>query len=232
MSTFVSYYKEQDACGKEYYLYLTDNDVFNTKRGEELQKYGCSSDFSGHGAISFYYDLTKSYIHHEISDFSTPDNFPSEIAKAIKEGKMKRISESAPYRCLLELLNSKGKDRLKQLRSKETKKYNSEREPITPKQFLERAKFNKCVSKEEKLEITEKLERIAKSYGDEKMYFCGGCSSVIRYFNWDSTDEVNNYWQSIADRKLLVEDAIPRAISHKIIWKLFDKKKYKNPLWI
>ena len=67
-------------------LFLTYNDIYNTKRGKELQVH-CKNpdDLTGHGAIRFYYSL-KNGTEKECTDFSTPDNFPAEIVKAVKKG--------------------------------------------------------------------------------------------------------------------------------------------------
>ena len=71
-------------------LFLTYNDIYNTKRGKELQEYTIPNDYIGHGAIRFYYDLTNGE-NKECTDFSTPDNFPPEIAEAIKDGRMRGL---------------------------------------------------------------------------------------------------------------------------------------------
>ena len=66
--------------------FLTANDVFNTKRGRELQKYcGDDIDYVGHGFIEFFTE-TSGGIHKECTDFSTPKNFPEVIVAAIKAG--------------------------------------------------------------------------------------------------------------------------------------------------
>ena len=66
--------------------FLTANDVFNTKRGRELQKH-CrhDADVVGHGAIEFFTE-TSGGVHKECTDFSTPKNFPEVIVAAIKAG--------------------------------------------------------------------------------------------------------------------------------------------------
>ena len=66
--------------------FLTANDVFNTKRGRELQKH-CenNADVVGHGAIEFFTE-TSGGVHKECTDFSTPKNFPEVIVAAIKAG--------------------------------------------------------------------------------------------------------------------------------------------------
>ena len=88
MCEFVSYVEK----GNKIY-FLTHGQVFNTKKGELLQKFnGTDTDYAGHGAIRFYYGLEQDEgANKECTDFSTPDNFPSVIVRAIKEGKMRRI---------------------------------------------------------------------------------------------------------------------------------------------
>ena len=66
--------------------FLTANDVFNTKRGRELQKHCCdNADYVGHGAIEFFTE-TSGGVHKECTDFRTPKNFPEVIVAAIKAG--------------------------------------------------------------------------------------------------------------------------------------------------
>jgi hypothetical protein len=69
-------------------IFLTAYDVFDTKRGRELQKYTtCPSDWYGHGAIREYYGLVGGS-ERECDDFTTPTNFPPELVAAIKAGRM------------------------------------------------------------------------------------------------------------------------------------------------
>ena len=44
------------------------------------------NDIKGHGAIDRYYGLKGRGTHKECMDFSTPDNFPPQIAAAISKG--------------------------------------------------------------------------------------------------------------------------------------------------
>ena len=71
--------------GKNYYL--THDLVYNTPRGKELQTWSenIEDDKLGHGAIRYYYNL-KGGEDREYTDFSSPSNFPKEIAEAIKSG--------------------------------------------------------------------------------------------------------------------------------------------------
>ena len=69
-------------------LFLTADQVYNSKRGHELRNFsGNKEDYHGHGAIEFYYGV-KGGTHKECADFSTPDNFPPQLVEAIKSGEM------------------------------------------------------------------------------------------------------------------------------------------------
>ena len=69
-------------------IFLTGDDVFRSKRGKALQRYTPRrEDWHGHGAIRWFYDLYGG-VDRECTDFSTPKNFPDELAEAIKAGKM------------------------------------------------------------------------------------------------------------------------------------------------
>ena len=86
-------------------LFLTGDDVFNTKRGRELQKYCISqNDLTGHGAIRWYFGKDDKPLEggkeRECTDFSTPDNFPKIIVKAIKRGEMWGFKDGTPARLL------------------------------------------------------------------------------------------------------------------------------------
>lgn len=72
-------------------IFLTSEDVFMTERGRDLQAYSlCPEDWHGHGAIRFFFNL-KGGVERECTDFSTPANFPPELAEAIKAGRMWRF---------------------------------------------------------------------------------------------------------------------------------------------
>jgi hypothetical protein len=70
-------------------LYLTTDDIKNTKRGRELQKQLSWDDLVGHAAIRMFYGRgahDRFGREREVTDFSKPWNFPREIARAIKRG--------------------------------------------------------------------------------------------------------------------------------------------------
>ena len=98
MCEFISW---KEYKGKVYFL--KDSDL-NTKEGEKLLKPEVIVDLSGHGAIENYYpELADKGDNKECTDFSSPKNFPKEIVKAIKSGKISRIGFN------LQLLNDKGR---------------------------------------------------------------------------------------------------------------------------
>lgn len=74
-------------------FFLTYRDIYRTKRGKELREY-CNSayDYIGHGAIRFFYDNFKGGEEKECTAFSTPENFPNEIAQAIKNNEFNGVA--------------------------------------------------------------------------------------------------------------------------------------------
>ena len=73
-------------------LFLTAKDIYHTQRGKELQEHsGSKDDLIGHGAIDFYHDLKGKGKNKECIDFSSPDNFPPAIVKAIKAGEFRGL---------------------------------------------------------------------------------------------------------------------------------------------
>ena len=71
---------------KDINFYLTTKELKN-KRGAELKKHlgkRYKEDVKGHGAIEWYFGIKGKHV--ECTDFSTPDNFPKEIARDIKKG--------------------------------------------------------------------------------------------------------------------------------------------------
>ena len=93
--------------GKNYFL---TNEDLDTKEGKKLLKSDVIADLYGHGALQSYYpELEHKGNNLECSDFSSPDNFPKEIVKAIKQGKLSRIG------ICLDILNVIGKAEYKKI---------------------------------------------------------------------------------------------------------------------
>ena len=73
-------------------FFLTAKDIYYTERGKELRDFSCSKDdFIGHGAIDFFFDLRGKGKNKECTDFSSPNNFPPPIVKAIKAGEFRGL---------------------------------------------------------------------------------------------------------------------------------------------
>ena len=97
MCVFISW-KEYN--GKNYFITSAD---LETKAGKELLKPEVIDALCGHGAIDHYYpELKNKGENKECSDFSSPDNFPEDIAKAIKQGEFNGIG------ICLDILNADG----------------------------------------------------------------------------------------------------------------------------
>ena len=70
-------------------LFLTDEII--APRLEDYKKFnpGWRDDLCGHGAIEWYHGLTDGAgKNRECTDFSSPKNFPAEIARALKNGEI------------------------------------------------------------------------------------------------------------------------------------------------
>src|SRR4030042_6604130 len=98
MCEFVSWKETREGV-----IFLTNKDLTPKKFGE-YKKYnkGWRRDLPGHGAITYFTGIGEG-IQRECTDFSSPDNFPPEIVKAIKEGRLSQIGYN------IELLNDEGK---------------------------------------------------------------------------------------------------------------------------
>ncbi len=89
MCEFLSWIEKDD---KVYYL--TSKQIYETLRGKQLQRFcGDADDHVGHGAIRFYYRLAVGEgKNKECTDFSTPANFPTKIAQAVKDMKFRGMA--------------------------------------------------------------------------------------------------------------------------------------------
>ena len=86
MCEFISWVEHEDKL-----YYLTAN-LLNTKEGRDLKKFlgtAYAVDIKGHGAIEHYFGIKGK--HCECTDFSSPNNFPAEIVKAMKSGAFRGI---------------------------------------------------------------------------------------------------------------------------------------------
>ena len=119
-------------------VFLTAHDVYHTKRGRELRKHTPSSDdWHGHGAIRWYEGIpNKKGVDRECTDFSSPRNFPPELALAIKDGKMWGFGITKKMVCMLR----------KSARAEYNKAYSTARAECEKACSTAYAKYNKACS--------------------------------------------------------------------------------------
>ena len=87
MCEFISWIELADGKIK----FLTGDQAFGDHpKSKALREWNkCNDDLRGHGAIRRYYKLANhDGKNRECTDFSTPGNFPDEIAAALRAGKM------------------------------------------------------------------------------------------------------------------------------------------------
>ena len=97
--------------------FIEDSDL-ETKQGKKLLAEGYKDDIEGHGAIQHYYpELLGKGKHHECEDFTTPNKFPKEIAKALVSGRLSRIGLT------LDVLNKEGKIEYEKVRQPARQEY-------------------------------------------------------------------------------------------------------------
>jgi hypothetical protein len=94
---FLSAIKTKSKTGRDKWYFLTHDLIHNTPRGEIIQKkYKGDGELIGHSAIREYFELRSGTGENwECSDFSTPDNFPTVIVKALKRGEFKGFNVPA-----------------------------------------------------------------------------------------------------------------------------------------
>ena len=92
MCEFLSAVKGKTKTGKDKWYFLTHDLIYNTPRGEIIQKQfpGIDGEVLGHSAIRAYFEIRSGEGENwECTDFTTPDNFPAVIVKAIKRGEFR-----------------------------------------------------------------------------------------------------------------------------------------------
>jgi hypothetical protein len=152
MCEFLSAVKIKDKNGNDKYYFLTYALIHNTPRGKMLQEKYVGDDLIGHAAIRDYFELGKEIgMNWEQTNFSTPDNFPEVLAKAIKAGEFR--GQGTPKGLLLDAVYAKWKAewdavdaKWKAEREAVAAKWNAEREAVAAKWNPERdaveAKWN------------------------------------------------------------------------------------------
>jgi hypothetical protein len=232
MCEFVSYVRKEGVKkGKDVVLFLT-NDDFRSTRGKQLTKYMSSSDpidLNGHGALRAFFGLGKvgdellqGGLDREVTDFSSPKNFPYEIAKAIKLGRMSEMGMPHPdyfsdmlIASAVEKLGLQdvvGCETISKLPTKIRKEVNAKISRIVEN---EEAEFAVC-----SWDINEPSKSVY-------------VSKPLRTFVWEDTKEGFDYWDKI---NILLEgykyddddfDGRDEEF-RKLFWKLFSVKSNRT----
>jgi hypothetical protein len=122
MCEFVSWIEHE---GKNYFI---QNKDLETKEGKKLLDSTVKDDLCGHGAILAYYpELKDKGTHKECTDFSSPKNFPKEIARALIQG---RLANSG---IALDVLNDAGRAKYLEIEQPACAKYEEIRRPAYAK---------------------------------------------------------------------------------------------------
>src|SRR3990167_4673791 len=118
MCQFVSWIEHDN---KNYFL--TEKDLVS-KEGRAFLKANGTVDIQGHGAIrALYPELGGLGIDKEVSNFKSPENFPKDIVKAIKNGDFYGVG------ICLDILNSEGTSESDKISQSARAKYNKIRRP-------------------------------------------------------------------------------------------------------
>ena len=122
MCDFVSWIEYKDM------VFFLQNSDLRTKQGKKLLLPEYIDDLQGHGAIRHYYpELGSKGVDRECTDFSNPKNFPNEIVKAIKAGKMSKIG------ICLGILTQPARAKYEEVEQQARAKYEEVRQPAWAK---------------------------------------------------------------------------------------------------
>jgi len=78
-------------------LYLTTYDLWDTPEGKKIREQLSPKDWWGHSAIKMFYGKRPGIDigwQLECTDYSKPENFPPEIARAIKDGRFRDVCDA------------------------------------------------------------------------------------------------------------------------------------------
>ena len=183
-------------------------------------------DLNGHGAIRAYFakgvigeDTLRRGCDEQQTNFSSPDNFPKEIAKAIKEGRMSKMGVPEMYYVSDMLLPSA----MKNLVNAEV--YGCGKISKLPKKLQKEvmAKISRIISNNENC-ITEIDNKDNCDYYAE-------ISGALSFFDWSKTKEGSNYWQEINEMLVGFTPDDDDEVDRESFWKLFAVKKNRQPAW-
>ncbi len=160
MCEFVSWVERtENNCQKIYFL--TRKQIFDSPKGDALRKWsGDSNDYFGHGAIRFYYDF-EGGVNKECTNFTDPENFPTAIVRAIKQGDMAGFG-IIPSGLLLKPLDDKYQADRKSLDNK----YQADLKPLDDKYQADRKSLDDKYQADRK-SLGDKYQADRKSLDDK-----------------------------------------------------------------
>jgi hypothetical protein len=230
---FVSWIEKKVGKKKEV-LFLTSDDIFNSKRGKQLQKAMGSTDgisLNGHGSTRWFYGKLNENGEEipleagrdmECTNFSSPDNFPKEIVKAIKSGRMTKMG--CPGRAYMRYM-------LKPSAVASLREQSGEN--------IEACGNIKDLPVKTRDEVLKKISRIVSNqeadcgWTEDNNTDCDEVRPSISFFDWDLTKEGQSYWENINKMLVGYESYIDKdeEVDREKFWKLFAVKKNRQPAW-
>jgi hypothetical protein len=196
------------ASWKEYKgkVYFIKNSDLITKEGKKLLKPEVIADLSGHGAIEHYYpELKGKGVNKERTNFSTPKNFPKEIVRAIKAGKLSRIGLSS------QLLTAEGWAEYEKIRQQAWAEYRKIRQQAW-------AEYRKIMQ-----QAWAEYEKIRQPALAEYR--------KIRQQAWAEYEKIRQ--QAWAEYEKIEQPAWAEyeKIRQQAFWKIFKNLKYRAEVW-
>ena len=214
MCQFISW--KEDKKGNVFFL---QNEDLKPKKLKEYQEYNprWKEDLHGHGAIEWFYPELKGKCENkECTDFSTPNNFPKQIVKAIKDGELSKIGYNTS------LLNAKGMAEYNKIEQSAWKEYNKIQQPALEEYYKikrsEWAEYNKIEQPE--LEEYNKIKKLAwAKYKKIKQ------QAWVEYkkIEQSALEEYYKIQQSALEEY--------KKIQQSALWKIFNQKKYRAKGW-
>jgi hypothetical protein len=193
-------------------LFLTGNDVFNSNRGLELQKY-CKSkdDLTGHGAIRFFFGTDDKPIQggteRECTNFSTPAKFPKQIVKAIKKGQMWGFENGLPR----ELLTAPAYAEYQKVTAPAYAEYNKVTAPAY-------AEYNKVTAP-----AYAEYQKVTASAYAEYQKVTDSAYAEYQKVRASAEDEYQKVWAPAY--------AEYQKVTASAFWKIFADVNNRNPAW-
>ena len=240
-------------------LHLIDDQVWNSEQGKKLANHDLSKDSNGnliesaangHGAIKFFYEVTDATWEKcqraQIQNFENPDVFPKQIVKDIKDMKMVRMSKGDVnnWKNLLPLLKEEiiyqiiSEKAINEYHWEQYKKIGKEYPTTFNEKMLKEFSFVYGTSPAIIEELTNAIMDIFKNNKALCRQYHHVSNNITGFFEWHHTKQGWDYWinnYKYLNNFKLANIKQPESKTNlywiDMIWKLFSKKKNRNPLW-